>query len=357
MMNIQKATEIQSFLTKFPGHLKTGNRKLAFKFDVSAEDIKSIKKELGFSGDSNKAYEKFRVKKLKYAERNRESIIEGFKNDGIVPIEGTWDDVLSAKEVKYEMPNILILDIETAPIRAYVWRLWKQDIYIDQIISEWFMISWSCKWLNADRTYSDVLTPEEIIKEDDKRLVKSLWNILNDAEIVICHNGDTFDIPRIKSRFAIHGLPPTTFYHQIDTKKVAAKEFGFSSNKLGALAKNFGLGQKIHTEFELWAECMKGNPDALEEMRVYNVHDVELLEKVYLRLRPYIKAHPNVTLYSDGNPNRCPSCGGEHLYKEDFYYTSVGKFQVFRCQDCGALSRDRKAIKRGVVTSNLSLGR
>ena len=344
MMNSQKVTEIQSFLTKFPGHLKTGNKKLAFKFDVSAEDIKKIKHDLGFSGDSNKAYEKFRVKKLE-----PQDCIDTVYND-------SKNNKNLSKE-KYEMPNILVLDIETSPIRAYVWRLWKQDIYIDQIISEWFMISWSAKWLGANNTYSDVLTSEEIIKEDDSRIIKGLWNLLNDAEIVIAHNGDSFDLPKIRSRFAMHGLPPTTFYHQIDTKKIAAKEFGFSSNKLDALAKNFGIGQKIHTEFELWSECMKGNPEALENMRVYNVHDVEILEKVYLKLRPYIKNHPNVTLYSDGNPNRCPSCGGEHLYKEDFYYTSVGKFQVFRCQDCGALSRSRKAIKRGTVTANLSLGR
>ena len=91
MMNIQKATEIQSFLTKFPGHLKTGNKKLAFKFDVTIDDIRSIKEKLGFTGNSNKAYEKFRVKKL--------------DNNGVQLVE----------EVKYEMPNILIFDIETSP--------------------------------------------------------------------------------------------------------------------------------------------------------------------------------------------------------------------------------------------------
>lgn len=337
-------TEIQAFLETHPGYLKRGCSNLAKKFGVTKEEIKQVKENLGWKNNIKEKYQEF------IAQRDKEVQVE--YSEHAVDIEGKYGKISLDT-----MPNILVLDIETSPVRAYVWRLWKQDIYIDQIISDWFMISWSAKWLNVKETYSDVLTKEEILNEDDERIIKKLWNLLNDADIVIAHNGDSFDIPKIRSRFAIHGLPPTTFYHQIDTKKVAAKEFGFSSNKLDALAKNFGLGSKIHTEFELWAKCMKGDEEALEEMRVYNVHDVEILEQVYLKIRPYIKNHPNVTLYSDSNPNRCPSCGGNHLYKDDFYYTTVGKFQVYRCQDCGALSRDRKALKRSVNTANLSLGR
>jgi hypothetical protein len=91
-------------------------------------------------------------------------------------------------------------------------------------------------------------------------------------------------------------------------------------------------------------------------MSIYNNQDVVLLEKVYLKLRPYIKNHPNVTLYDDKHGNRCPSCGGKHLHKEDYFYTHVNKFPVYRCQSCGALSRDRKAVKREVIT-NVSLSK
>ena len=219
------------------------------------------------------------------------------------------------------------------------------------------MLTWSAKFLGSDITYSEKLTGKEAVEEDDSRIVKKLWNLLNDADMVVAHNGDAFDLPKIRSRFAIHGLPPTTFYHQIDTKKIAAKEFGFASNKLDALAKSFGIGSKIHTEFELWSECMKGNDTALEEMRVYNVYDVEILEKVYLKLRPYIKNHPNVTFYSTSNAMRCPSCGGKHLYKESFYHTHASVYQTYRCQDCGALSRDRKSIRKDIKNTNLSLAK
>lgn len=312
---------IQEFLIAYPGYMKRGCDNLSRKLNCTYEEVKQAKK--------------------------------GLKIDSI-SLVGEVEESVQIPEIIH-MPNILIIDIETAPLKAFVWRLWKQDVYIDQIISEWFMISWSAKWLGSPDVYAERLTSEEAVEENDKRIITKLWNLLNDADIVIAHNGDAFDIPKIKTRFLLHGLPPTTFYHQIDTKKVASKEFGFSSNKLDFLAQSFGVGQKIHTEFSLWENCLKGDEEALEQMSVYNTQDVIILEQVYLKLRPYIKGHPNVTLYDEKHPNRCPSCGGMHLYKEDLYYTQVSKFQVYRCQDCGSLSRDRKNI--GTRPSNLSLGK
>ena len=322
-MNTQTVTEVVNFLTNNPGYLKCGDERIAFRIGCTVDKAKMAKQ---------------------------------WMKSGIEEEIDKVNNIEDLPEVTH-MPNILIVDIETSPLKAYVWRLWKQDIYLDQLISDWFCLAWSAKWLNHPETMSEVLTPEEVAQENDKRIMKKLWDLLNDADIVVAHNGNSFDIPKIKSRFLLNDLPPTSFYHQIDTKVVAAKEFGFSSNKLDALAKHFNLPLKMDTDFKLWARCMNGEDEALKYMEEYNRYDVQLLEKVYLRLRPWIKNHPNVTLYDDKNPNRCPSCGGVHLYKEDYYYTSVGKFQVYRCQDCGALSRDRKAIKRGIVTSNLSLGK
>jgi len=321
-----KIVEAKEFLEKHPGYVKWGCQKLANKFDINKEDVKRIKKLL----------------------------------ERITDIINETDNTASVEELPHviQMPDILILDIETAPIKAYVWRLWKQDVYIDQIVSDWFMLTWSAKWLNDNNTISAKLTPEEALEENDKRIVTKLWHLLNEADIVIAHNGNSFDIPKVKTRFILHGLPPTTPYQQIDTKLIAAKEFGFSSNKLDYLGQMFGLGQKIHTEFSLWTRCLQGDPEALEEMRVYNVQDVILLEKVYMKLRPYIKNHPNVTLFDDiATAHRCPTCGGIHLIEEDYYYTTVGQFQVYRCGDCKALSRGRKALKRGIITANLSLGK
>lgn len=243
--------------------------------------------------------------------------------------------------VRKSIPKILIFDIETSPLRAYVWRRWKENISLDQTISEWFCISWSAKWLFSAETMSDVLTSEEILNEDDSRIIKSLWNLVNEADILIAHNGKNFDIPKINSRFLMNGLQPPKPYQQIDTLDVVRKQFGFSSNRLDALAGYFGIDHKLSTGFELWAKCMNGDKEALEYMNKYNEKDVEILEEVYLKLRPWIKNHPNVGMYIDSNEPVCANCGGNNLTKiEGYHYTQTAKYELYRC-DCGAVSRGR----------------
>lgn len=236
--------------------------------------------------------------------------------------------------------KVLIVDIETSPLRAYVWSRWNQNIYLDQTISEWFMLCWSAKWLGDSNTYSDKLTKEEVLKEDDKRITIKLWKLLDEADIVVAHNGDKFDIPKMNSRFILNGLFPTSPYKQIDTKKIASKQFGFSSNKLDALATYFGIENKDDTDFELWVKCLSGDEEALDYMEKYNIKDVIILEKVFLKLLPWIPSFPNMGIYMH-EENVCSHCGSKHIKEDSFFYTNSNKFKTYRCNDCGGFSRSR----------------
>ena len=252
------------------------------------------------------------------------------------------------KNKNLETVKILILDIETSPMKAYVWKRWKENISLDQTISEWFMISWAAKWLNDSNTLGDCITPEEAKKEDDSRICSSLWDLLDQADIVIAHNAKHFDIPKINSRFISNNLPPTSSFKIIDTLNVAQKQFGFSSNKLDALAINFGIQTKLNTDFTLWRDCLNGDQEALDYMLKYNKMDVEILEKVYLKLRPWIKDHPNIATISNSSRLMCPICGSEHIikYNNKYHHTVLSKYQQYYCADCGATLRDRHKINK-----------
>lgn len=241
---------------------------------------------------------------------------------------------------KRRLPKILILDVETAPMRSYTWGRWKQNIGLPQTISESFMLTWSAKWLFDNNIMSARLSGHEALEEDDYELVLKLWDLLDQADIVIAHNGEKFDIPVINGRCVIHGMMPPSPYQQIDTLKIAKRQFRFSSNKLDALATYFGLPTKLPTEFQLWADCMKGSEEALGYMEKYNKYDVELLENVYLALRPWIKSHPNVALYMESKHELCGNCGSDKIEEVGYYYTSTGRYKTYRC-NCGALSRVR----------------
>lgn len=266
------------------------------------------------------------------------------------------NDVREAKRLYYDNTQtdflknevkILVLDIETTPLEAYVWstQVWKARISDDLIISQWFMLTWAAKWLGEDTVMSMRLTGEEALAEDDGRITKGLWELLNQADIVIAHNGDSFDVPNINTRLIVNGLPPTKVYRTIDTLKVARKQFGFTHNSLNALGKLFNLGVKIGTNFDLWRRAKNGKDEALEEMEIYNQGDVTLLEAVYLKLRPYIKGHPNLGIYSMMEDNQCGHCGSTNLAEDGSYlYTNTGKYVTFRCNSCGAVSKARKSI-------------
>jgi hypothetical protein len=521
-----------------------------------------------------------------------------------------------------KVPRILIFDIETAPMKAYVWGKWKQDIASSQFISDWYVLSWSAKWLNNNNIMSDVLSPQEALNENDERVVKSLWHLFDQSDIIIAHNacvekntpilmqdltwkkagdlvvgdkivgfeektkpgntrrdkdgkwmgrgerkvlssevknieiesrkcmevefdngdkiittpdhywlgmsensrnqqwyrtdklrigqrvnkfiyrwetdnsyeagwlsgfisgegtlkgnghsidfcqrptivldqalqfcdklniritepkvkiggigrGDTlylntlggkwktieilgklqikrliekinwdkfgglnstaknnttrtivnikevgnhevavietstgtyiadgypmhnckFDVPKMNARFIVNGLNPPSPYRIIDTLLVARKNFAFTSNKLDDLAEYFNIDHKKETSFALWDKCVNGDQDALNYMEEYNVKDVDILEKVYLRLRPWIKNHPNLSLYLENEEETCPYCGSTNLADTGtFTYTNVSKFSNVRCLDCHAVSRRRtsdypKDKRKSLITS------
>ena len=249
-------------------------------------------------------------------------------------------------ETKSKFPKILIFDIETTPLEAYVWQkeVWRASINDDKIISNWYMISWSAKWLFNNKMQSDVLTSKEILAEDDKRIVANLWALFDEADIIIAHNSANFDIPNMNTRFIVHDLPPPSSYQMIDTLRVARKEFGFTHNSLNALAGVFGIDAKIDTNFNLWKQCKRGDAKALKEMEIYNRKDVEILEMVYLKVRPWIKSHPNIGLFLEEDSPVCPVFGGDIELNGKHYYTMVGKYPTYSCKKCGAISRSRKSV-------------
>jgi DNA polymerase III epsilon subunit-like protein/predicted RNA-binding Zn-ribbon protein involved in translation (DUF1610 family) len=256
-------------------------------------------------------------------------------------------DTRNYKPFKEEVDTgakILILDIETAPIRAKVWGIWNQNISIDQIESDWFILTWAAKWLFDEQTYSGALTGEEALKQDDSRILKGIWEMLNQADIVVAHNGDKFDLPKLNTRFLINKINPPLPYQSIDTLKHIKRNFAFTSNKLEFVNRMLGLPRKSkHDGFELWSKCYVGDENALKSMQEYNVNDVVILEETYLRLRPWIKPHPNTALFIlDEHEYRCPTCGSNKLEDEGKkYYTTVNAYSQFRCTNCGAIGRKR----------------
>jgi DNA polymerase elongation subunit (family B) len=245
---------------------------------------------------------------------------------------------------KEDSARILLLDIETAPMEVYVWQLFKNNyISPDAVIKDWSVLTWSAKWLFEPEVVSAKVTGEQAINREDREIMNDLWLLLDEANIVIAHNGKRFDVRKCNARFALNGLTPPLPYRVIDTLQVSRQNFALSSYKLDYINKLFGLAQKGHPGFDVWKRSVRGDEEALEEMRSYCDNDVIILEDLYLQIRPWVKGHPNVGLYIDSETTVCTNCGNEDLEWGGSYFTPAGRYKAFRCNACGAIGRSRSS--------------
>lgn len=255
-----------------------------------------------------------------------------------------------------QQPKILIFDIETAPIKALVWGVFKQFIQPKFMLNDWFIMTWAAKWLGSDEILSDRLTPDEAVTQDDKRICVSLWDLFDEADILVAYNGKKFDIKRAKTRFIIHKLLPPSSFILIDPYITVKNDFAFTRNTMDEVNRQLGLPRKIETDGQLWLDAYFGNEDALVEMERYNIGDIEALEANYLRLRPYINSHPNVALYNNSTEMQCHRCGSTDLTPDGYYLTGVSKFLNYRCSQCGGLTRGRTNNLSSVKMKQLGTG-
>lgn len=254
-----------------------------------------------------------------------------------------------------DSPKMLFMDIETSPNLAYVWRLFNQNVSLSQLVEATQMISFAAKWRGSKRVhfYSD-------FHNDHPTMVQALFDMLDEADIVVHYNGRTFDVPHANREFLLNGpgVPPSPF-QQIDLLQTVRKRFRMASNKLDHITQQLGQAGKVrHTGFDLWRDCMAGDPKAWALMRRYNKGDVTELEELYDGLLPWIMHHPNMSMYSPridldpdtGKPmvvdvcERCPD--GGRLQRRGYAYTKASKFRRYQCQECGGWSRGKKAIAR-----------
>lgn len=253
-------------------------------------------------------------------------------------------------------PKILVYDIETAPILGYVWQLWDQNVGLNQIETDWYILSWGAKWLNSPADEIMYMDQRDLSRsskasvngiENDRKILEGIWKLLDEADIVITQNGKKFDQKKLNARFILNGMQPPSSYKHIDTLQIAKRHFGFTSNKLEYMADKINkkykkLKHETFSGFELWRQCLSGNIKAWKEMERYNKHDVLSLEELYTRLIPWDNTI-DFNLYHSDTGTTC-KCGSQEFVKNGYFYTAVAKYQRFKCIKCGSETRDRKNL-------------
>jgi len=171
---------------------------------------------------------------------------------------------------------------------------------------------------------------------DDKEVVKAIYEVLKDADGIIGHNSKRFDLKFINSRLVYHGLTPLPKIAHIDTCSVAKAKLFLFNNRLNTVAEHLGCDLKMQNGgWSLWEKVMVRNKTAQATMTKYCKQDVEVTEQVFIKLRPLISGMPNYNLFSGTDSPVCPNCGSSRIVKDGTRVLPTKIEQRYKCNDCG----------------------
>jgi hypothetical protein len=140
--------------------------------------------------------------------------------------------------------------------------------------------------------------------------------------------------------FVYHHYNPPSQHKTVCTLKMARGIMSVPSNKLDALGTFLGLGNKIQNEYGLWDKVETWNhpewKQAMNNMRLYCNQDTLLLEKIYMKIRPYYKNNPNLSLYGEATDQTCPCCGQSGMIEWNEEKIHENRYPTGRCGICNA---------------------
>jgi len=261
--------------------------------------------------------------------------------------------------------RVLVVDIERLPGVATVqhrgltitgdfWDLgsWKHTIgrriHADDVIEWPRTICAAAKWYNERQP----MFAAEWLDGGHEEFIRTVWEWFNEADITVGHNVDRFDQRILRSDWSLYGWTPPRPWKTVDTLKVARTELGYESNTLDSLCKRLGVKAKTDKySVEVARAACEGDERAQRRLQKYNEGDIRASQDLYDRLRPWIRNHPHLSMWSD-NPWGCPNCGEKNLstHGTGEAYTNVQRYRSYVCPRCGHHVRGNRKLQDPTMT-------
>jgi uncharacterized protein YprB with RNaseH-like and TPR domain len=172
--------------------------------------------------------------------------------------------------------TIGFLDIETSNLKADVG----------------FMLSWVLKIENNVGVYGDVITKKELFDmQFDRRIVKSLLDVLKPVDILVTYYGTGFDLPFLRTRSLYWGYkyPIYGSIYNFDLYYRVKALLKLSRNSLKSTTDFFGLHEKTDVDLQIWNRARYGDKVALDWVFTHNMDDVLAMQSAFYKLEDYSK--------------------------------------------------------------------
>lgn len=233
--------------------------------------------------------------------------------------------------------RVLLTDIETSPTVVATWGLHNQNMGIGQIREHPRIMGIGYKWL-GDGKRARFISEYHQSREE---MLGTIRNLLHEADAVVTYNGKNFDEPWILGELAREGFEVPSPWKSIDLFKVGKSSYRFVSHKLDYLSQALLADKKVSTGgFQLWVDCLWSEDEEVKRkawslMRRYCIHDVDLLEPLFLLMRPYLPATINLAAMGGNFDVVCPVCESSHIQRRGNAVKGQRRYPRFQCQECG----------------------
>jgi DNA polymerase elongation subunit (family B) len=250
----------------------------------------------------------------------------------------------SSQKITSKKPRLIAFDLEVSAALGWFYPpTWETRILKTQERQKLMSLAWQVvgeKKIDALCLYDMPGYKEN--PRDDRELVIKLHEAMSSADILLTQNGDNFDIKMANYFFIMNDLTPVPPTKSIDTKKIAKRYFRFMNNTLDNLGEELGVGGKTDVKHsDIWYDCyVKGDKAAWRQMNIYCSRDVEVTTKIYLKMRGFMRSHPNMARLA-GDFDCCPGCGGFSYRVRAYRHTNSSRYVQYSCNDCEIFFSDR----------------
>lgn len=236
-------------------------------------------------------------------------------------------------------PRILFYDLETSPLKAYVWGLGKQVVrhkQLDKNFSQWGIICATYCWNDGKPAKAIDWGYKE---QDTAKVVEEFDKLIKQADFVIGKNNKRFDDKMLNAARMLNGLPgmPEWVRYTEDLERQMRRYFRLPSQALDYISEQLGLGGKIGMEFQDWIDIVERNESgekALKKMLKYGKKDVEDTRTLWMKLEQHFETSINLATFNELKL-ACKHCASQDVKRNGTRCLRGMRYQEYHCNACG----------------------
>ena len=157
------------------------------------------------------------------------------------------------------------------------------------------MLCWYIKTEGRREYESCCIDPKDMHNPEiqDKKVVAALCDVIlsHKYDILCTFYGTGFDIKFMRSRALKHDMDFPVYGEtlHLDLYYATRAKLKLHSNRLAHACEYFGIKGKTELKLSTWNDAAFGDPKAIQYIYQHNKADVDILEKLYRKLRSHIK--------------------------------------------------------------------